>query len=61
MPRRTKNLFGNAMQIAEPRIRQARAEQSALFWDMVRAATRDLLGKDRKNIEPVRHPAPRKA
>ena len=61
MPLKNKDLFDNATQIAETWIRQARAEQSALFWDMVRATARALLGKDRRNDVPTRVLAHRKA
>ena len=54
MPFKNEDLFENATQIAEMRIRHARAEQSALIWDMVHATARVLLGKDRTTIEPPR-------
>ena len=54
MPIKNKDLFENATQIAETRIRHARAEQTALFWEMVRAAARALFGKDRRNGVPPR-------
>lgn len=54
MPFKNKDVFENATQIAEARIRYARAEQTALFWDMVRAIARVILGKDRTNAEPAR-------
>ena len=54
MPLQTKDLFENATHIAETRISHARSEQSALFWDMVRASARVILGKDRTNAEPAR-------
>ncbi len=60
MPRQTKDLFGNATQIAEKHIRHARAEQSDHLRDMVRAAAKTLFGKDRTNVEPMRVPATRK-
>ncbi|WP_413717017.1 hypothetical protein [Silicimonas sp. MF1-12-2] len=54
MPLQTKDLFENATHIAETRISHARAEQTALFWEMVRAAARAPFGKDRTTIEPAR-------
>jgi hypothetical protein len=54
MPFKNKDLFENATQIAETRIRHARAEQTALLWDMVRATARAIFGKDRTTVEPAR-------
>jgi hypothetical protein len=61
MPLQTKDLFENATHIAETRISDARAEQTALFWEMVRAAARALFGKDRRNGVPPRALSDRKA
>lgn len=58
MPLQNKDLFENATQIAETRIRHARAEQSALFWDIVRGTALALFRKNRKNVEPARASTP---
>lgn len=60
MPNQNKDLFANATQIAETRIRHARAEQSALVWFMVRAVTCAFFGNDQTNENPVCNSSPRK-
>ena len=61
MPRKTNDPFSNATQIAEMRIRDARAEQSAFFLGMCRAAARALFSSARRNGVTARVPAHRKA
>ena len=60
MPHKTEDLFRNATQIAEKRVRYVRAEQSAQLRDMICAAVRALFDQDPTNVEPKRVPPHRK-